>query len=313
MLTNASRVSGAILQGIMPDQEEQVSTISEKMIIGQLSDLQAGAFDMILGQELARTLGVWVGDKVTVITPQANVTPLATVPVLKRFTVVGIFSAGMYQYDRTLALLNVEDAARLFRLDDAVSGIRLKFQDMFMAQQIAQELERKLPSAYYVRDWTREHANFFRAVQVEKTAMFVILTLIVAVAAFNIVSTLVMVVTDKQADIAILRTLGATPLSVMMIFIIQGITIGLIGTVLGLIGGISLALNIESVVPFIERVFGIQIMPADVYQITGLPSQIIPGDVITVALVAFSLTVLATLYPAWRAARTQPAEALRYE
>jgi lipoprotein-releasing system permease protein len=313
MLTNASRVSGAILQGIMPDQEEQVSTISEKMIIGQLSDLQAGAFDMILGQELARTLGVWVGDKVTVITPQANVTPLATVPVLKRFTVVGIFSAGMYQYDRTLALLNVEDAARLFRLDDAVSGIRLKFQDMFMAQQIAQELERKLPSAYYVRDWTREHANFFRAVQVEKTAMFVILTLIVAVAAFNIVSTLVMVVTDKQADIAILRTLGATPLSVMMIFIIQGITIGLIGTVLGLIGGISLALNIESVVPFIERVFGIQIMPADVYQITGLPSQIIPNDVVTVALVAFSLTVLATLYPAWRAARTHPAEALRYE
>lgn len=313
MLTNNSRVSGAILQGILPEQERDVSEIVDKLTFGQISDLRAGEFGIILGQALARTLGVGLGDKVTVITPQANVTPLGTVPVLKRFNVTGIFSSGMYQYDRTLALMNIEDASRLFRLDGGVSGLRLKLQDMLAAPSVVQEIAKLLPNTYYISDWTREHANFFRAVQIEKTTMFIILTLIVAVAAFNIVSTLVMVVTDKQADIAILRTLGATPLSVMGIFIVQGVTIGFIGTLLGLIGGISLALNLDSVVPVVESLFGIQIMPPDVYQITGLPSEVIASDVITITSVAFLLTVLATLYPAWRAARTQPAEALRYE
>ncbi|QQS55049.1 MAG: lipoprotein-releasing ABC transporter permease subunit [Candidatus Competibacteraceae bacterium] len=314
MLNNASLVSGALIQGILPDEERQVSDIGGKMVQGSLDDLRPGGFGIILGKELANALGLMVGDKVTVITPQATVTPAGVLPRLKRFDVVGIFKAGMYEYDRGLALVHVADAGKLFQYPDgAVNGLRLKLRDLFQAPRLARQLADRLPDGYLARDWTQDHASFFRAVQIEKTAMFVILTLIVAVAAFNIVSALVMVVTDKQADIAILRTLGATPLSIMGIFIVQGITIGLVGTLLGLAGGVALATHVDVVVPFIERLFGVKFLAPDVYLISDLPSQVQWGDVTTIGLLAFGLATLATLYPAWRAARTQPAEALRYE
>ena len=314
MLNNASLVSGALIQGILPDEEQQVSDIDGKMVQGSLDDLRPGGFGIILGKELANALGLMVGDKVTVITPQATVTPAGVLPRLKRFDVVGIFKAGMYEYDRGLALVHVADAGKLFQYPDgAVNGVHLKLRDLFQAPRLARQLAERLPDGYLARDWTQDHASFFRAVQIEKTAMFVILTLIVAVAAFNIVSALVMVVTDKQADIAILRTLGATPLSIMGIFIVQGITIGLVGTLLGLAGGVALATHVDVVVPFIERLFGVKFLAPDVYLISDLPSQVQWGDVTTIGLVAFGLATLATLYPAWRAARTQPAEALRYE
>ena len=314
MLNNASLVSGALIQGILPDEEQQVSDIDGKMVQGSLDDLRPGGFGIILGKELANALGLMVGDKVTVITPQATVTPAGVLPRLKRFNVVGIFKAGMYEYDRGLALVHVADAGKLFQYPDgAVNGVHLKLRDLFQAPRLARQLAARLPDGYLARDWTQDHASFFRAVQIEKTAMFVILTLIVAVAAFNIVSALVMVVTDKQADIAILRTLGATPLSIMGIFIVQGITIGLVGTLLGLAGGVALATHVDVVVPFIERLFGVKFLAPDVYLISDLPSQVQWGDVTTIGLVAFGLATLATLYPAWRAARTQPAEALRYE
>ncbi len=314
MLNNASLVSGALIQGILPAEEQQVSDISGKMIQGKLDDLQPGRFGIILGRELANALGVMVGDKVTVITPQANITPAGILPRLKRFDVVGLFKAGMYEYDRQLALIHVEDAAKLFQYPEgAVNGVRLKLRDLFLAPRLAREFTNKLPDSFVARDWTQDHATYFRAVQIEKTAMFVILTLIVAVAAFNIVSMLVMVVTDKQADIAILRTLGLTPRSVMGVFMVQGVTIGLVGTLLGLLGGVVLAKNVDVVVPFIERLFRIRILAPDIYLISDIPSKVQWSDVTTIGLVAFGLATLATLYPAWRAARTQPAEALRYE
>ena len=314
MLNNASLVSGALIQGILPAEEKQVSDIDAKMVQGTLDALRPGQFGIILGKELANALGVMVGNKITVITPQATVTPAGILPRLKRFEVVGLFKAGMYEYDRGLALMHVDDAARLFQYPEgSVNGVRLKLRDLFMAPRLAREFAAKLPETYLARDWTQDHASYFRAVQIEKTAMFVILTLIVAVAAFNIVSMLVMVVTDKQADIAILRTLGLTPGSVMGVFIVQGVLIGLIGTVLGLIGGVALATHVDIVVPFIERLFHIKILSPDVYLISDIPSKVQPSDVATIGLVAFGLATLATLYPAWRAARTQPAEALRYE
>ncbi|MDX1655559.1 MAG: lipoprotein-releasing ABC transporter permease subunit [Candidatus Competibacteraceae bacterium] len=313
MLNFGSQVSGVILQGIVPDQERQVSQIAERMVVGSLEDLRPGGFGIVLGRELAFVLGVGVGDKVTVITPQANVTVAGVTPRIKRFEVVGVFDAGMYEYDRGLALVHLEDAALLLRLGEAVSAVRLSLEDVYRAPLVSRQLAGQLGGIYRVRDWTQEHANYFRAVQIEKTAMFIILTLIVAVAAFNIVSTLVMVVTDKQADIAILRTLGASPASIMGIFMVQGTTIGLVGTLLGLIGGISLATNVDVVVPFLERLFNIRFLSPEVYYISDLPSQVVWSDVITIASVAFGLAVLATLYPAWRASRVQPAEALRYE
>jgi len=314
MLNNASLVSGALIQGILPGEEKQISDIGGKMIQGTLDDLRPGEFGIILGKELANALGIMMGDKVTVITPQASVTPAGILPRLKRFNVVGLFKAGMYEYDRGLALIHVDDAAKLFQYPEgSVNGVRLRLRDLFMAPRLSREFAGKLPETFQARDWTQDHASYFRAVQIEKTAMFVILTLIVAVAAFNIVSMLVMVVTDKQADIAILRTLGLTPLGVMGIFIIQGIAIGLVGTLLGLIGGVSLATHVDVVVPFIERLFSIKILSPDIYLISDIPSKVQWGDVSTTGLLAFGLATLATLYPAWRAARTQPAEALRYE
>lgn len=314
MLTNGSLVSGAIVQGVLPQEERRVSDIADNMVSGALAALQPGEFGIILGKALANALDVPVGAKLTVVTPQATFTPAGRVPRLKRFTVVGVFDSGMYEYDRGLAYIHLADGAKLFRLENNVTGLRLKLDDMFQAPRIVREIAEQLPKGLYlVSDWTQEHANFFRAVQIEKTAMFIILTLIVAVAAFNIVSTLVMVVTDKQADIAILRTLGTTPASIMGIFMVQGTTIGFIGTILGLIGGISLALNLDVVVPFIENLFNIKFMSPDVYLISEVPSELIWSDVAAIAIVAFGLAMLATLYPAWRASRTQPAEALRYE
>ncbi|MEO5573994.1 MAG: lipoprotein-releasing ABC transporter permease subunit [Gammaproteobacteria bacterium] len=313
MLTNGQIVSGTIIRGILPAEEPKVSYVGEKMVLGQLDDLKPGAFGIILGRDLARALGVVMGDKVTLVTPQANISPAGILPRLKRFTVVGVFHAGNNEYDGTLALLHMQDAAKLFQMDAKVSGVRLKLDDIFAAPEISRHLAESLPSNYLVSDWTRQHANFFRAVEIEKRMMFLILILIVAVAAFNIVSTMVMVVTDKKSDIAILRTLGATPLSVMAIFMVQGTIIGLTGTLLGMLGGITLALNVETIVPFIEGLFGIHFLSPDVYLISEVPSDLHWNDVINISTVAFVLSLLATLYPAWRAARTQPAEALRYE
>lgn len=313
MLTQGTKASGALIRGILPSREPDVSSVGEHMSIGSLDDLQAGEYRIILGSELAYSLGARIGDSITVVTPQANFSPAGILPRLRRFRVVGIFEVGMYEYDRGVALVHMDDARRLFRLGNKVSGVRLKLEDLFQAPQVAQELARQLGGDLKVEDWTRQHANFFRAVQTEKRVMFVILTLIVAVAAFNIVSTLVMVVTDKRADIAILRTLGATPGVILRIFMIQGALIGVLGTALGLAGGIALALNVETIVPAIEKAFGVQFMPADVYYISDLPSKINWPDVWQIGLVAFLLSFVATLYPAWRASRTQPAEALRYE
>ncbi|BAZ94190.1 ABC-type transporter, permease component [Thiohalobacter thiocyanaticus] len=313
MLALNERVSGAMLRGILPDREGAVSDVGEHMKLGRLGDLRAGEYGIVLGSELAYSLGVQVGDRVTVISPQATVTVAGALPRLRRFTVVGLFEVGMYEYDRGVALVHMQDAARLFRLDGQASGLRLQLRDLFEVKRVVAELSRDLPVRYRLSDWTREHYNFFRAIQTEKRVMFVILALIVAVAAFNIVSTLVMVVTDKQADIAILRTLGATPASVMAVFTIQGLVIGIFGTLLGMAGGIALALNVETLVPAIERLFQVEFLPADVYYISNLPSDLNWNDVWRISSVAFVLSLLATLYPAWRASRTQPAEALRYE
>lgn len=313
MLIAGQQVNGSLIRGVLPQEEPKVSEVTKKIIVGQLEGLVAGEFNVILGIDLARILGVMVGDKVTLVTPSANVTPAGVMPRLKRFTVSGIFEVGMYEYDSALALIHLDDARKLFRMGDGVSGVRLKLDDLFQAPTVSRELAESIPGIYLVRDWTKHHANFFRAIKTEKTVMFVILLLIVAVAAFNIVSTLVMVVTDKTTDIAILRTLGATPRNIMGIFMVQGTVIGFIGTLLGLVGGVSLALNVETIVPAIENLLGAEFMPADVYYISDLPSELHWDDVITITMVSFAISIIATLYPAWRASRTQPAESLRYE
>lgn len=313
MLTHQGRVTGAQVRGIIPDVEKQVSEAVDKVVAGDVSRLAAGEYGIVLGADLARALGVGMEDVITMVTPETSVSVVGVMPRVKRFTVVGIVQVGMYEYDRTLALTHLEDAAKLFRTGGGVTGIRLKFDDLMRAPFLARDVERELEGIYRVRDWSQQHANFFRAVRTEKTVMFVILTFIVAVAAFNIVSTLVMVVTDKQADIAILRTLGISPRSIMAVFIVQGATIGVIGTVLGVAGGVALALNVETIVPAIERFFHVQFMPADIYVISDFPSDLRYPDVVKIGVVAFLLSLIATVYPAWRAARTQPAEALRYE
>jgi lipoprotein-releasing system permease protein len=313
MLAANQEVRGALVRGIEPAREEKVAGFAGHMRVGTLETLLPGGFGIVLGSELARALRVRVGDKVTVIAPQGTVTPVGMTPRLKAFTVTGIFEAGMFEYDSGLALIHLNDAQRLYRLDEAVTGVRLKLADLFDAPLVTHELASSIDADAYLTDWTRSHANFFRAVQIEKNMMFIILSLIVAVAAFNIVSTLVMAVTDKEADIAILRTLGARPGSVMAIFIIQGALIGCIGLALGVAGGVSLAINIDVVAPFIERVLGTQILAKDVYYISELPSDLQWGDVLGVTVISFTLALLATLYPSWRASRLQPAEALRYE
>jgi lipoprotein-releasing system permease protein len=312
MLTAGDANRGVLIRGVDPALEEGVADIGTHMKRGRFDDLKPGEFGIVLGSEIAHALGVGVGDAVVAITPQGTVTPAGTLPRVKSFKVVGIFEIGMFEFDNGLAFIDLSDAQKLYRID-GVSGVRLKLTDMFDAPQVARDLLRTLPVDAEVRDWTMSHANFFRAVQMEKRVMFIILTLIVAVAAFNIVSAQIMLVTDKQADIAILRTLGATPASIMTIFIIQGALIGFIGTLIGVAGGILLALNIGTVVPAIERVFGITFLDKSVYYISELPSQLQRGDVVTIAAIALVLALVATLYPSFKAARVNPAEALRYE
>ena len=313
MLVFGAAVRGALVRGIVPELEQKVAEIGLHMTAGKLESLVPGEFGIVLGSELARALGARTEDKVTLIAPQGLVTPAGILPRLKQFTVVGIFEVGMFEYDSGLALIHLEDAQKLYGMGDTASGVRLKLHDLFQSREVTRDLIERLRGDLYISDWTRSHANYFRAVQIEKTMMFIILLLIVAVAAFNIVSTLVMAVTDKQPDIAILRTLGASPGGIMKIFIVQGALIGAIGTLIGVAGGIALALNIDVVVPFLERLLNVQFLSREVYYITDLPSDLQASDVVAIALVSLALSLLATLYPSWRAARVNPAEALRYE
>jgi lipoprotein-releasing system permease protein len=313
MFSVDGEVKGALIRGIVPELEDRVADFRKTIKSGSLDDLRPGEFGVVLGADLARSLHVFTGDKVTLIAPQGTVTPAGVVPRVRSFKVVGIFEVGMYEYDSGLALIHLQDAQRLYQMGEQVSGVRLKVDDLFKAPRIARELVAYINADAYIHDWTKSHANFFRAVQIEKTMMFIILSLIVAVAAFNLVSTLVMAVTDKQADIAILRTLGARPRSIMAVFMIQGALVGCIGLALGVAGGVALALNIDVVVPALEHLLGIQFLAKDVYYISDLPSELLWSDVWGVILIAFVLSLLATLYPSWRAARVNPAEALRYE
>jgi lipoprotein-releasing system permease protein len=313
MLTFDQNVRGAMVRGILPDTEDKVADFRQHIQNGSLDSLIPGQFNIVLGTELARALHVFVGDKVTVITPQGSVTPAGMVPRLKTFNVTGTFEVGMFEYDSGLALIHLQDAQRLYQMGDSVSGVRLKIDDMFQAPTVVRELAGTLQVDAFLSDWTRSHANFFRAVAIEKNMMFILLSLIVAVAAFNIVSTLVMAVTDKQADIAILRTLGASPRSIMVIFMVQGALIGFIGLGLGIVGGVTLALNVDVVVPLIERMLSTQFLSKEVYYISQLPSEVRWADVWGVTGIAFVLALLATIYPSWRASQTNPAEALRYE
>jgi len=313
MLSNRSRVSGAIIRGVFPKLEPSVSEIEDKMVSGKLSDLKPGQFGIILGRELANAMGVFEGEKITLVTPQANVTPVGVMPRLKRFTVIGVFEAGMHQFDRSMAIIHIQDAQKLFSMGESVEGLRLKLDDMFSAYKVTRELDALVGEDYWVRDWTKMHSNLFKALQTEKVVMFIILLLIVAVAAFNIISTLVMTVNEKQADIAILRTIGMTPNSLMWVFIVQGTVIGLVGTIIGVGIGVPIASNVGEIVSFFETLFQTKFLPADVYYITDIKSDLHLSDVLTYSASAFGLSVLATIYPAWRAARIQPADALRYE
>jgi len=313
LLSFGAQVRGTLVRGIEPRFEEQVADIGSHMVSGKLDALVPGTFNIVLGSELARALGATAGDKLTLIAPQGLVTPAGILPRLKQFTVAGIFEVGMFEYDSGLALTHIEDAQKLYRMEDRVSGVRLKLRDLFQSREVARDLIGRLRADVYVSDWTRSHANYFRAVQIEKRMMSIILSLIVAVAAFKIVSTLVMAVTDKQSDIAILRTLGASPGGIMQIFMVQGALIGVIGTLIGVAGGIALALNIDVVVPWLEQLFNVKFLSREVYYITDLPSDPHQSDVVAIALVSLALSLLATIYPSWRASRVNPAEALKYE
>ena len=313
MLTHAGQVRGALVRGVLPEYEPRVSEVGEYLVEGELDSLAAGRFGVLLGRGLARALGASVGSRITLVAPRALVTPAGVLPRMRRFTVTGVFEVSHAQYDTSLAVVHIEDAQRMFRLGAGITGLRVKLADMFDAPAVGRELARSFGGTYWLRDWTQHHANFFRALKIEKTAMFVILTLIVAVAAFNLVSTLVMVVTDKEADIAILRTLGASQRSILSIFVVQGTVIGTVGTLAGVAGGVALATNVETLVPAIESFFGVQFLSPQVYYISAVPSDMRWRDVAAVGVVAFVLSMLATLYPAWKASRTQPVEALRHE
>ncbi|MFT4726378.1 MAG: lipoprotein-releasing system permease protein [Granulosicoccus sp.] len=314
MLVHAGRSTGALIRGVLPAEESKVSELNETLEQTESLEiaLRKGEFGIVLGADLANYLGAIAGDKIMVITPEASVTPMGFVPRVKRFTVTGVFRFGMYQFDRNLAIMHASDSARLFKMGDGFSGVRLKLTDTGRARIVARELAREFGFDKLVSDWTQQNANYFLAVKMEKTMMFIILSMIVAVAAFNIISTLVMLVQDKQADIAILRTQGASPGSILSIFVVQGVLIGVLGTVAGLIGGIALASNIDVVVPFIENFTGPVLNP-EVYYIDEMPSDLRMNDVIKVGIMSFCLSLLATIYPAWRASRVDPASALAYE
>ncbi|KAA3653796.1 MAG: lipoprotein-releasing ABC transporter permease subunit [Proteobacteria bacterium] len=313
MLSFDQTVRGAMVRGILPADEDRVADFGKTMRVGTLDALQPGGFGIVLGVDLARALGARTGDKVTLIAPQGLVTPAAVLPRLKQFTVVGIFEAGMYEFDAGLALIHMHDAQVLYRMGERVSGVRLKLDDLFAAPRVIRELANRYDTRTVLSDWTSSHANFFRAVALEKKMMAIILFLIVAVAAFNIVSTLVMAVQEKTADIAILRTLGASPGSIMSIFILQGAIIGIVGLLAGVVGGIALATNLDVVIPALERLLGTTLWNKEIYYVTEMPSKVLSSDVITITTVSFVLTLVATLYPSWRASRVNPAEALRYE
>jgi lipoprotein-releasing system permease protein len=313
MLVGASRVKGVEIRGLHPGAELRTSGLAELMTQGEIESLQPGAYRIILGQELADLLEVAVGDRLVLMISQGSITPAGMVPRMRRFEVSGIFNAGMYEYDRGLVLVSLEDAARLYQLGDAVSGIRVAVSDPMRAPIVVRQIAQSLDRDVFITDWTRQHANFFRSIQITKSIIFVILLLVVAVAAFNIVSTLVMVVREKRGEIAILRTLGASPADVLRIFIAQGGLIGIIGTAVGIILGSIVSLNLASIVAILERIMGFRFLAPDVYFISDFPSRLIPGDVVQVGLIAVLLAFVSTIYPAWRGSVTAPAEALRHE
>ena len=313
MVVKGGTVSGALIRGISPVPESTVSTVTQSMVSGEIDSLTSRSWNIVIGANLASKLGVAVGDKVTLVAPKGQLTPAGLLPRLKRFRVSGIFELGMYEYDSVLTLIHIDDAARLLRMQGQVSGLRLKLNDVYDAPRVRERLAYVMGVGNDVTDWTREHRNLFRALKIERRVMFIILLLIVAVAGFNIVSTLIMVVADKQADIAILRTLGISPLSVMGIFVVQGVTIGLIGTVVGAALGIVTSINIETLVPWLENLFNTEFFPSSIYVITDFPAEMRWSDVSLITTVSFGISLIATLYPAWRASRTQPAQALRYE
>jgi lipoprotein-releasing system permease protein len=312
LIARGDEMRGAIIRGISPADEATVTPLAAQLKDGVLAQLKPGGWGIVLGVELARSLGVVPGDKITLVAPSGQVTPAGVVPRLKTFTLLGTFNAGHYEYDSGMALIDVEDAARLFRVEGP-TGVQLKLRDVHEARTVAAQLARSLPPELMVRDWTRTNANWFDAVQVEKRLMSIILTLIVAVAAFNLVSTLVMTVTDKQADIAILRTLGASPRSIMGIFMVQGAASGVIGTLSGVAGGLLVAYNLDVIVPAIERLLNVSFLPGSIYLINHMPSDPQRGDIVPIAVTSLLLAFVATIYPSWRASRVQPAEALRYE
>jgi lipoprotein-releasing system permease protein len=312
LLARGEDMRGAVLRGIDPNTEAQVSDFILDIPNNTHESLQAGSFNVVLGAEFARAMGVQKGDRITLVAPSGQVTPAGVLPRLKQLTVVGVFDSGHYEYDANMALLNIDDAQRIFRLE-APSGVRLKIKDSQQARRVAAELSMQLGPDVIVRDWTRQNRTWFAAVQVEKRMMFIILTLIVAVAAFNLVTTLVMTVTDKRADIAILRTLGASPHSIMKIFIVQGATVGVLGTLGGLLLGLGVAFNIDVIVPAIEHLVGASFLPQDIYLISRMPSDPQAADIWPIALISLALAFMATIYPSWRASRINPAEALRYE
>ena len=312
LIGRGDELRGAVVRGIEPAEEAKVTDLARQLRDTALAGLQPGQWNIVLGGELARLLGARIGDKVTIVAPGGQVTPAGVVPRLKQFTLVGTFDSGHYEYDSGLALIHVDDAAKLFRFEGP-TGVQLRLTDVQAARSVAAELAAELGSAVVVRDWTRTNRNWFDAVQIEKRLMFIILTLIVAVAAFNLVSTLVMTVTDKRADIAILRTLGASPRSIMGVFIVQGAAAGIIGTLSGVALGLLVAFNVGSIVPAIERAFGVAFLPGRIYVISRMPSQPLASDIVPVIVISLVLAFAATLYPSWRASRVKPAEALRYE
>ena len=313
MISGFADPQGALVQGVLPAQEGKVSVLGQKMKAGSLDSLKPGEFHILLGQELAAWLRVGVGDSVVVTAGDFQGTPMGAMPKIKRYTVTGIFSVGHNDIDRNLAVVHMQDLQRVLRMGDGVTGVRLKLHDMDKAMVVARDLVYKLGHVYRVSDWQSQNANLYQSLKMEKTVMGILLSLIILMGAFSLVNSQVMLVTDKQADIAILRTLGLTPRGVMQVFMVQGSLIGIIGTVAGVIGGITLTMNLERILDLIEKVFHVTLLPSDVYYITGLPYDLQASDVITIACVALIMAFLATLYPAWRAARTQPAEALRYE
>lgn len=312
MILQNDVMRGVLVRGILPEQERQVSEVASHTKIGNWDDLKPGEFNIVIGYALADSLRVQVGDKITLAAPEGQSTPAGMVPRLKAFRVVGIFKAGHYEFDSGLAFIHIDDAQKFYRLTSP-SGLRLKVSEMLDAPKIAKKLDLLLNGKMFVRDWTQQNRTYFAAVKTEKTMMFIILTLIIAVAAFNLVSTLVMTVTDKHADIAILRTLGASPASIMKIFMIQGATVGILGTAAGIGFGVLVAANIDVIIPFIERLFHVEFLPKELYVISRMPSDLRSSDVVSIGSIALVLALLATIYPSWRAARINPAEALRYE